>query len=451
MDREAVRQSFEAHTEYTRRAEEALVYPSPREKLQLRARFQLRNRAKYPPREVVTPQTEKVWFAAAKTLNFKGSTGLGAYSGYQTIGDALGWDGFRITDRSNWESLKQQVTARLEALSRGGCGCGERNCPACPDDIKFFIKLEPHKPEKIVANRYRLISCLSLVDQMVDRILFSSWKDVDAACVMQRAGKSGWAPMPVGFYDVLECFPDEVLATDCSAFDWTYPSWIPDMILDIKLEQTQSYSPEYSAAARARFNEVLGTNCTIRLPDGSRLRQTKMGIMKSGWLLTISANSDAQELITLLAWQRAYPDLGECPLLWSMGDDVLMRWYPQLDSQPLVSELLRAGILSKFASPRREFSGFEFGRDPHPWVDPLYPEKHKFLLAHTAEEDLEEVITSLGLIYSMARPATRGWLEPLLARYSRWSDSIYKAWAHGLLHGVKLVQTGDAGGFLNVD
>lgn len=177
---------------------------------------------------------------------------------------------------------------------------------------------------------------------MVDRVLFSSWKDVDAACVMQRAGKSGWAPMPVGFYDVLECFPDEVLATDCSAFDWTYPSWIPDMILDIKLEQTQSYSPEYSAAARARFNEVLGTNCTIRLPDGSRLRQTKMGIMKSGWLLTISANSDAQELITLLAWQRAYPDLGECPLLWSMGDDVLMRWYPQLDSQPLVSELLRA-------------------------------------------------------------------------------------------------------------
>lgn len=268
---------------------------------------------------------------------------------------------------------------------------------------------------------------------------------------MNRAGKSGWAPMPNGFYDVLECFPDEVLATDCSAFDWTFPSWIPNLILKIKLEQMQYYCSEYAVAAQARFAEVLGKRCTIRLPDGSRLRQQVDGIMKSGWLLTISANSDAQELITLLAWSRAYPTLGPCPMLWSMGDDVLMRWYPGLDSAPLVREIARVGILSKFASTRREFSGFEFGRDPHPWVDPLYPEKHKFLLAHTAEEDLEEVITSYGMIYAMARPKSREWLEPLLARYSRWTESIYKAWANGLLHGVSLVQTGDAGGFLNVD
>lgn len=266
---------------------------------------------------------------------------------------------------------------------------------------------------------------------------------------MSRAGKTGWAPMPIGFYDVLETFPDTVLATDCSAFDWTFPSWLPDMIVDIKLSQMQEVSAEFAIAARARFEEVLGTRCTLRLPCGTRYIQTRKGLMKSGWLLTISANSDAQELITLLAWSRAYD--GPCPLLWSMGDDVLMRWPKDLDSQPLVAQLRRAGILSKFASPEREFSGFLFGRDGGPFVDPLYPEKHKYLLAHVPEEQLEEVITAYGLIYSLARPHVRSWLEPLLRKYGRWTDHVYKAWAYGLLGNVKLVQSGDAGGFLNVD
>lgn len=283
---------------------------------------------------------------------------------------------------------------------------------------------------------------------MVDRVLFGAWQQADINDAMSRASKTGWSPIPNGFYDVLGVFPKEVLATDCSAFDWTFPAWVVQVLIDLKLELMRGTTLSFESAARKRFSEVLGTGCTIRLPDGSRYRQLVQGIMKSGWLLTISANSDAQELITLLAWSRAYT--GPCPRLWSMGDDVLMRWQEGLPSGPLELELKRAGILSKFAVPEREFAGFKFGRDSvtgEPWVDPLYPDKHKYLLAHTQEEDLEEVVTSHGLLYSMARLETSRWIQPLLDKYSRWTRSVYKSWAYGhLMTTTKLVQTDDAAG-----
>lgn len=444
----SVLRSFETHSEYSRRAAQGLVCPNARERLQLKAWFALRNPAKYPPREAVIPQENKAWLRAASGLNWSGSTGLGAFASYNSIGDALGWDGFRITNQPSWEVLKHLTTLRLRNLqAETPCRCREANCPSCPTDIKYMIKMEPHKHAKIDQHRERLISVLSLVDQMVDRVLFGTYVAYEKEHVMERAGKTGWSPVPCGFYDLLDTFSTHVLATDCSAFDWTYPSWVPELIWEVKFQQTSSYAPTFKTAIFNRLAEVLGPDCLVRLPNGTRLKQTIWGLMKSGWLLTINMNSDAQDIITTLAWSRAYPERGQCPLLWSMGDDVIMRWRDDLDPEPLVRELGRAGILSKFAVPSREFAGFLVGRDDRgrPYVDPLYPEKHKYLLAHTSEDKLEDVVTAYGLIYALARPEARAWLEPYLV-HSRWTRDTYLAWAYGLLGGATLALSGDAGG-----
>lgn len=313
-----------------------------------------------------------------------------------------------------------------------------------------MIKMEPHTPEKIAVNRQRLISILSLVDQMVDRILFHAMFEMDKETAMSRAGKTGWTPMPHGFNDLLESFPDSVLATDCSAFDWTFPEWLPEMITQARLEQFESYSPEFERAFKRRIAEVLGPRCTLRLPNGRRYRQQRYGIMKSGWLGTISVNSDAQDMITSLAWKRAFPESGQPPLLWSMGDDVIMRWNDKFDSTALVSEIRRLGILSKFAVQSREFSGFNIYRSPQgPVVNPLYPNKHRYQLAHVPVEQLEEVLTSYGLVYALSDQ--REWIEPYVRQYSRITRSVELAWAHGLLGGAQMVSTGDAGGNFSWD
>lgn len=284
---------------------------------------------------------------------------------------------------------------------------------------------------KIEEGRLRLISSLSLVDQVVDRCLFQTWQKVEIANCLQIAGKTGWSPMPEGFPQ-LYGLGDNVLATDCSAFDWTYPAWLAKLTLEIRLTQTREYSQEFAQAARNRWNEVLGTDCIMRLPNGQIFRQTRLGIMKSGWLLTISGNSMAQELITLLALRRARPQqqLGR---LWSMGDDVLMQWDGS-DSRDLEQAIATCGILQKFSVARAEFAGFLFeGNTAKPRINPLYVDKHKFLLAHRSEKELPEVVTAYGFLYALADEDTRLWLDPILRRYSRWPQIVFRHWALGVI------------------
>lgn len=288
-----------------------------------------------------------------------------------------------------------------------------------------MIKMEPHKPSKIAEDRLRLISVFALEDQMVDRCLFTSQLKTEVRNPFSQASKSGWTPMPEGFHELISTFPGETLATDCSAFDWTFPSWLVDVILEARLDATRSVSEDYATAVRSRWHEVLGTRCVLRLPSGHRYRQVKAGLMKSGWLLTISVNSEAQEYISRIAWMRSRKD--EFPAFWAMGDDVLMSWRGG-DPSRFIKRIRELGILTKMHSFDREFSGFLFSKGA--LVVPLYPDKHKFILAHTPSDALVEIISNYGLLYALAGES---WVDPLLAEYGRWSKRTCRAWALGLL------------------
>lgn len=311
-----------------------------------------------------------------------------------------------------------------------------------------MIKMEPTKVEKIEEGRLRLISVMSLVDQVVDRVLFGSWQQTEIVRCMSHPGKAGWTPMPVGYYSLLATFPENVLATDCSAFDWTFPSWLVSVIFQSRVDRMKSSSETFVNAAWARWLEVLGRDCVMRLPDGSRYAQTELGIMKSGWLLTISVNSEAQDKLSLLAYKRAYGS-ADMPELWSMGDDVLMAWDDK-DPSPFQEALGTTGILTKFAVHSREFAGFSFIRTAlGPVVNPLYPAKHAFILRHVAREDLTEVLSAYGCLYALADKVESAWVLDLVRAYGRWPMPVYRAWAVGLLpRNVTLVCTGDAAGFL---
>lgn len=264
---------------------------------------------------------------------------------------------------------------------------------------------------------------------------------------MAIAGKTGWAPMPSGYESLLRSFDGDVLATDCSAFDWTFPEWLVNDILDTRIARMRGVSAEIEWAMRARWREVLSTDCVVRLPNGSRYRQSVPGIMKSGWLLTISVNSEAQERLSIAAWMRT--QTGSVPRVWSMGDDVLMEWPPDSDEKGFVEELTRLGVIVKQASHSLEFAGFSFGRvNGYPVVNPLYERKHRFLLRHVPENQLEEVVSAYGCLYALADQDKSSWIRDILRRYGRWTLQTYRVWAVGLLtRDVRLFRTGDAHGW----
>lgn len=117
------------------------------------------------------------------TLNKDGSTGLGQFQNYKDIGSALGWDGFCFTNQTNVQVLRHIVLGRIKALLNGE--------ETHPEDIKVFIKQEPHKAAKLQQGRYRLIAAMSLEDQMVDRLLFYDWtREMDD--YLNVNSKVGW-------------------------------------------------------------------------------------------------------------------------------------------------------------------------------------------------------------------------------------------------------------------
>lgn len=294
------------------------------------------------------------------------------------------------------------------------------------DDIKLFIKDEPHKLGKLEEGRERLISCLSLEDQMVDRILFWPWQEVERRHVMEVTSKTGWSPLPEGYKILRQVFPVESsIAIDKKAWDWTMPSWVVWVYICVKMLQMKDPTSRYQRCVWARLHYVLGPCTVLRMPNGDLLQQGSWGFMKSGWLLTLSMNSMAQIAQHILAWWREFGNMEVAPC-WAMGDDLLVKWNPdEVELKRYLSELGQTGCLVKYGLRKREFCGFEFTDTT---VNPLYVEKHCFRLRHLEPKLEAEVLLAYSMLYALAQ-------ERWIVKYANRVNIIQYmvvAWAKGL-------------------
>lgn len=66
------------------------------------------------------------------------------------------------------------------------------------DPIRLFIKPEPHKEKKLVEGRYRLISSVSVVDQIIDHMLFGEMNQKMIQKWHSIPNKAGWSPVNGG-------------------------------------------------------------------------------------------------------------------------------------------------------------------------------------------------------------------------------------------------------------
>uniref|UniRef100_A0AAT9JA11 RNA-directed RNA polymerase n=1 Tax=Neotermes castaneus sobeli-like virus 1 TaxID=3133514 RepID=A0AAT9JA11_9VIRU len=293
------------------------------------------------------------------------------------------------------------------------------------DDLRTFVKNEPHKRSKVLTKSWRLIMVMSLEDQMVDRILMRSWQHVEERNVMSIPGKTGWTPTPAGFRQFNATFTGPVLATDCSSFDWTFPSWVAQELLEIRLSMMERSDPVYEKLVRARWAQVL-RDAVLQLPSGDRLQQVGWGLMKSGWLRTIAENSSAQVLINALAWIRCGQSIASFPTIWTMGDDVILDWDTSLPSPEFEEQLKTTGILVKQSTTAREFAGFEIdGRH----VTPLYCQKHGFSLQHVSHEQKSVLSEAYMRLYALAKPGLRDVIDVYVAPHSPVTWRYCQLWA----------------------
>ena len=271
------------------------------------------------------------------------------------------------------------------------------------DPIRLFVKPEPHKQKKLEQGRYRLISSVSVLDQIIDTMLFGPMNQMMIENYHFIPSKAGWTQL-VGGWKVMPT--DGWVALDKTMWDWTVRPWLIDMTLELRRRLLRGEDDRgWGALAQWRYTELFFHPWFVT-SGGQMLRQKTPGVMKSGCVNTIADNSIMQVILHLRVTHEL--NLPVAPIM-VMGDDTLQRlgvamsdYIGELSQYCLVKQVVHAV----------EFAGHRFSSGA---VEPLYKGKHAFTLLHLDPAYEEETLRSYVLLYHRSewRDLIRGLMKVL--------------------------------------
>nr|AWA82270.1 putative RNA-dependent RNA polymerase [Tama virus] len=255
------------------------------------------------------------------------------------------------------------------------------------DPIRLFIKSEPHKLKKLEDGRYRLISSVSVVDQIIDHMLFGTFNEKVVENWPYVPSKVGWSPYLGGWRSIP--FSGNWLALDKQSWDWTLQPWMIELVLEARFKLCTNVTEEWLDLATWRYKELF-VNPVFITSGGFLFRQVNPGVMKSGCVNTIIDNSICQVILH----HRVCQELDIIPgSIMCMGDDTLQE----------IPERLREyvdlmGSFCKVKDPvfKTEFAGMHFRGCR---IEPSYRGKHAFVLLHADQKIFPSLADSYALLY----------------------------------------------------
>lgn len=303
----------------------------------------------------------EAFYRAVRRLDNSSTPGYPHCSEYPTIGEYLGFDGVSYNDFKI-----QRLWFQVQQLIDGDC-----------DEVMFnvFIKEEPHKMQKVLDNRFRLIVgsplpfqvlCHMLFDFTNDALIEHSYEIPSQQGLSLNAGswrtyRNQWTSLGLN------------IGLDKSAWDWTVPGWKIDLVRQLRSRLVFGAKFERWDALVKKTYKTLYSKAKLILSSGDVYMQMYDGIMKSGCVNTISDNSFMQVIDHILVCEDLGTDWD--PLPRAVGDDTLQCLRQTAD----VTTYMKYGAMIKSATEGLEFVGMDF-KNTGP--EPLYFEKHLFKLPY---------------------------------------------------------------------
>nr|QDG00393.1 P1-P2 fusion protein [Maize yellow mosaic virus] len=228
-----------------------------------------------------------------------------------------------VLARMTFDRLHKMSTVKFEHLT-----AEELVQAGLCDPIRLFVKGEPHKQAKLDEGRYRLIMSVSLLDQLVARVLFQNQNKREIALWRAIPSKPGFGlstddqsrefvqnlarQCGVSSDRLLQEWQLHTVPTDCSGFDWSVAEWMLQDDMEVRNRLTRN-NTDLTRRLRACWLKCI-SNSVLCLSDGTLLAQRVAGVQKSGSYNTSSSNSRIRVM-------AAY----HCGATWAMamGDDAL--------------------------------------------------------------------------------------------------------------------------------
>lgn len=294
--------------------------------------------------------------------------------------------GNRTYDPERLQLVKQLAYDRYNVLLSGTIEA---------DPLKVFVKQEPHKVDKLNEGRYRLIMGVSLVDTIVDRIIFGELLRTAAspANVLRTPCAVGWAPNKGG-WRFISLYTKNGFSIDRKAWDWTVCEWLVRLWEDFIKDLHPDHPLWWSELVSRRFT-CLFYIARFSFPDGQLIQQGTPGIMKSGCLLTLLLNSVGQTILHVIAQLNLERDpFDNIPL--SMGDDTLQKPFDYME--PYAEQLAKMALIkeAEYTHDYSEFIGFIFTKTGY---YPAYWKKHLYQLRHLDQAVMRETLMSYQMLW----------------------------------------------------
>lgn len=232
------------------------------------------------------------------------------------------------------------------------------------DPVRTFIKKEPHKSSKIAQKRFRIISCISLVDQLVERYTswFINYDEIGNYQSIPSQPGMGFCDEPSSllYQQIIEESSRKTMAAvDVSGWDWSCPGWLLEQAGELKIMRTPNAASWYHNLLRNRCR--LASRSVFCLSNGVLYSQIVSGIMKSGRYETSSDNSRMRALTTVAVGSD---------FCKTMGDDSLERY---VQDAPAIYKKLFGMVVKDYVpiTDTFEFCGHIYGPGyvkPVSWV-----------------------------------------------------------------------------------
>lgn len=302
------------------------------------------------------PSIDSSWFTRSRFENLLSELDLTSTPGIPylreapTIGQWLGADGLGNYSRSQVERLWYDVCKLYN-------GEWEHR-------FRVFVKDEPHKVAKRDQNRWRLIMCASLANQMLWRMALKHQNDWLNASAYKCPSAHGLVFCYGGWRRFKAHVATKRLSysRDLTSWDLSSPGWVWRVVREFR---KRAGGPLDWLRAMDRLYEDAFEKSIYQFSNGMVVRKDISGVMESGLFVTISDNSLAMACMHFLASLRSGQYVGS---VWATGDDVLHTYI----SDAYITQLEKLGCRVKEWTAELEFMGTSFVKEPKP----LYLAKH---------------------------------------------------------------------------
>jgi hypothetical protein len=254
--------------------------------------------------------TERIAFVADQIVR-SSKPGIPYHCDYTSNGDFVD---------QGLKTLTKHVLDRLKLLCEkpiDGLTASELLAQGFCDPVRTFVKGEPHSKKKVKQGRWRLIFAVSLVDQVIERLMCSRQNNAEI---------DGWIKCPsapglsLQTDDDLRTIREHVVKlaegkalaeADVTGWDWSVKEW--ELVLDgeMRIRLGDMRGP---AAQVMRARALCASRSVYCMPDGKLLCHVDGGVQISGSYNTSSTNSRLRVAIAFLSGAS---------WAFAMGDDCL--------------------------------------------------------------------------------------------------------------------------------